>query len=270
MVLLGRKNMVRFGRFVLNFARLDLDNDMAHNGELMVQDIVLSHIPQDRTVVVFDVGANLGKWSFNLMQRALDRGQRNIHIHLFEPSLETYQRLKERVESFPCNDRMHIVGEGISDEPGMADFFVLGAEDGVHSLYSQFLTKQTVGRQEIILNTIDRYCEQQRIASVFFIKIDIEGNDHKALMGARQLLEVQGVQVLQFEYNHRWISPHCLLYDSFELLESCGYQLGKITPKGIEFYPAWDPELETYQEGNYLACLRLWVDRFPNIAWWNS
>ena len=40
----------------------------------------------------------------------------------------------------------------------------------------------------------------------------------------------------------------------FELVQPIGYKLGKVTPKGIEFYEAWDPELETYREGNYVAC----------------
>lgn len=266
----GRKNMVRFGKFILNFARLDLDNHMEQNGELMVQDVVLSHIPHDSEVVFFDVGANLGLWTLNLMRRAIDKGQPNIEVHLFEPAFETREQLKQRLVALSCSTRIHIVGEGISDKPGKADFLVQGIDDGSHSLYRPFLTTKTLVRQKIILNSIDKYCEQQRIDSVFFIKIDIEGNDHNALVGAKQLLETHGIKVLQFEYNNRWISSHCLLYDSFELLESCGYRLGKITPKGIEFYQGWDPELETYQEGNYLACLPSWVDRFPTIAWWNS
>ena len=34
-LLLGRRNLVRLSRFLLNYARLDLPNDMDHNGEVV-------------------------------------------------------------------------------------------------------------------------------------------------------------------------------------------------------------------------------------------
>jgi len=43
-----------------------------------------------------------------------------------------------------------------------------------------------------------------------------------------------------------------------------------VTPKGIEFYEAWHPELETYREGNYVACLSEWTSAFPLVIWWNA
>jgi len=83
------------------------------------------------------------------------------------------------------------------------------------------------------------------------------------------MLEAHRIQVLQFEYNQRWIDSRHYLKDAFELLEPLGYKLGKITPRGIEFYPQWHFELETFREGNYLACLSEHVDLFPQIRWWN-
>ena len=58
----------------------------------------------------------------------------------------------------------------------------------------------------------------------------------------------------QFEYNHRWILGRFFLRDAFELVQAFGYRVGKLTPRGVEFYPGWDPELETFVEGNYVAC----------------
>jgi hypothetical protein len=59
------------------------------------------------------------------------------------------------------------------------------------------------------------------------------------------------------------------LKDAFELLLPLGYKLGKITGKGLEFYPDWHFELESFREGNYLACLPEWSSRFPQVKWWN-
>jgi hypothetical protein len=60
------------------------------------------------------------------------------------------------------------------------------------------------------------------------------------------------------------------LCDAFDLLRPLGYCLGKLTPLGVEFYPAWDPDLETFVEGNYVACSPEIVGRLPSVTWWKS
>ena len=65
-------------------------------------------------------------------------------------------------------------------------------------------------------------------------------------------------------------SPRSFLRDAFELLGPLGYRLGKLTPHGVEFYPGWDAELETFVEGNYLACVPQVAERLPSVVWWKS
>jgi hypothetical protein len=84
------------------------------------------------------------------------------------------------------------------------------------------------------------------------------------------LLAEHRISVVQFEYNHRWISAHFFLRDAFEFLLPLGYRIGKLTPRGIEFYPAWDPDLETFVEGNYIACDQEAATILPTVAWWKS
>jgi hypothetical protein len=84
------------------------------------------------------------------------------------------------------------------------------------------------------------------------------------------MLKRQAIGVLQFEYNHRWIGGRWFLRDAFDLLLPLGYALGKITPRGIEFYDRWHYELETFREANYLACTPSHVPTFPSIGWWNA
>jgi hypothetical protein len=35
----------------------------------------------------------------------------------------------------------------------------------------------------------------------------------------------------------------------------------------VEFYPAWDPGLETFAEGNYVAVAPEAAARLPAVAW---
>ena len=78
------------------------------------------------------------------------------------------------------------------------------------------------------------------------------------------------IDLIQFEYSFRWINARHFLKDAFDFLIPLGYQIGKVTPQGIEFYEEWQPELESFKEGNYLACRGGLWDSFPKVRWWNG
>ena len=60
------------------------------------------------------------------------------------------------------------------------------------------------------------------------------------------------------------------LRDAFDHLTGLGYGVGKLTPKGVEFYPGWEPELETFVEGNYVACSPAAAHSLPAVRWWKA
>lgn len=59
-----------FADFIVRLSRMDMSNDMKSNGELLVQKIVLKHAPTTEKTVVFDVGANVGEWTKNLLEKS--------------------------------------------------------------------------------------------------------------------------------------------------------------------------------------------------------
>ena len=118
--------------------------------------------------------------------------------------------------------------------------------------------------------TLETYAGTAPLDHIWLLKIDAEGHDLAVVRGARELLAQQRVSVVQFEYNHRWIYGRFYLRDAFELLKPLGYSVGKLTPSGVEFYPEWDPDLETFVEGNYIAAAREVAGRLPSIRWWKA
>lgn len=84
------------------------------------------------------------------------------------------------------------------------------------------------------------------------------------------MLERNAIDLVQFEYNRRWIDSRAFLLDAFNELQPYGYALGKVTPRGVETYSAWHPELETFREANYLAWLPGWSDRLSTLEWWGG
>jgi hypothetical protein len=151
---------------------------------------------------------------------------------------------------------------------------VVAPAAGTNSMYPPPVASQTAARQaatrQVETTTLDAYAERSGLARFALVKIDAEGHDLAVLRGARGLLAGHRIAVAQFEYNHRWILGRFFLRDAFELVQALGYRLGKLTPRGVEFYPGWDAELETFVEGNYVACDPGTAAKLPAVTWWKS
>jgi hypothetical protein len=146
---------------------------------------------------------------------------------------------------------------------------VVGPAAGRNSFYP-VLDADRAAQETVVTTTLDSYAEQSGIARFALVKVDAEGHDLAVLRGARALLAEHRIKVAQFEYNHRWVLARFFLRDAFELLLEVGYRVGKLTPRGVEFYPGWDPDLETFAEGNYLACDPEAAAGLPAVTWWKS
>lgn len=266
---MGRRNLARVARFLTNTARRDIGNDMRTNGELLVQNVILQHFPNDRNLVVFDVGANVGEWSAQLLKLGECRGGLNSHLHSFEPVSSTMRALSKNIQHSNLSWEIVLVQKALSDHQCVSQISVVEEHCGINAIIPD--PKQAIKRTERIeLTTVDDYCRENSIDEIGLLKIDTEGHDLLVLRGARRLLEQKGIYVLQFEYNFRWVWSRKTLFDVFEYANEVGYRVGKVTPKGIEFYDCWDAELEKYVEGNYILCRPDWIDRFPQVSWWKA
>ena len=260
---------MRLTRFLDNQARLDIANVISANGEAMLQAKACQHAPASQDLVILDIGANIGEWTLSLFDACAAFGRPNVRVHAFEACRATCAMMEARLDAAHLQDRVAVVRKAVSDHLGAAMLNVFGAGVGINSLHRQY-EKETVRVEEVELITIDEYCRQAAIEHVTLAKIDTEGHDLAVIRGASEMLRRHAIDLIQFEYNHRWIEPRSFLKDAFAFLQPLGYHLGKITPRGIECYSRWHPELETFREGNYLAFVEKLRPFFPRIAWWNK
>jgi len=264
---LGRKNLVRLARLLTNESRLDVPNDPETNGERMVIKHVLENVAP-RKAVVFDVGANIGDWARAAITTAKDLGI-EVCVHAFEPCRDTCDTLAHNLRQDSEDGRVLVNNIAMSSTAGKSNFYSLGDNSGTNSFYPMSGAGQQ--RVEVVdTETIDDYFLRKGISRVHFIKVDTEGHDIEVLYGARKIIEAKKVDVIQFEYNFRWISARRYLKDVFDYFIPLGYSLGKVTPLGIEFYPEWSPELESFREANFLAAVEDLKSTFPRIEWWNA
>jgi FkbM family methyltransferase len=260
---LGRRTVIRAARYVLYRARLDYPNDMTVNGEASLQRWVLGLAPGGE-VHVADVGANVGHWSRSILTAASEAGRAaDLRLHAFEPDASAYERLARALDGAPAT----LSPVALSDRDGTLVLHVVAPAAGTNSLHA---APDATARESVPAVMLDSYAARSGVPGFALVKIDTEGHDLTVLRGADSLLAGHRIAVAQFEYNHRWVFARAFLRDAFDFLAGHGYQIGKLTPKGVEFYPGWDAALETFVEGNYVACTPATADRLPTVSWWKT
>jgi FkbM family methyltransferase len=262
--MIGRRNFYRLSGFLVREARCDAVNDFAKNGEPCVQQTVL-HTARHSPIVVFDVGANVGEWTKCIVGQA-QQESRSVQVHAFEPCKETFEILTNRLREADASN-VTVVNKGCSSSSGTAVMTVYGSGVEINTICEPIGDNPPeMAKEEIQLATVDDYCCSNSIGYIDLLKIDAEGHDCEVIAGAAGMLSSNAIDVMQFEYNWRWIGARHYLRDVFNLLKPFGYAIGKLTSRGIEFYPEWKWEMETFWEGNYIACLPELVQCFPQIG----
>jgi FkbM family methyltransferase len=262
--LLGRRTMLRIGNFLNNEARLDVPNDPATSGELAVQTALIQASPRGRKLCVFDVGANVGHWSRSFLERCVSHGV-EAQIRAFEPNEGTYENLVRNLADWQLEGRVEANRIALSARDEARTFYSSGVNSGVSGFYR---SGDTIAAMTVRATTLDRYCSDHGIERIDFLKIDTEGHDLEVLHGAKAMLEGRRISAIQFEYNQKWMLSRHFLHEVFSYLSPLGLAIGKITPRGVEFYPRWDREIETFREANFLAVEPALRPSFRSIDWW--
>jgi FkbM family methyltransferase len=268
--LLGRQATVRLGRFLLNAGRADGCNAIDSDGELLIARQFLGGVDRNAPICAMDVGANIGDYSAALLEFLLPEGtERPVRWIAFEPFPETAQTLKGRLRPWLDRRVAQIEELALSDQSGVGQLLVLGANEGTNSLVAVADGTDRLPHR-VLLETLDQFCQKQGIDQIDWLKIDAEGHDAAILAGADRMFSSRRIGAAQFEYNWRWVGDRKFLRDVFEMADRWGYRVGKVTYLGLELYDGWRPELETFVENNFLLIRPDLLPRVRTIAPWFS
>ena len=251
--MIARRFAWRMGRALYTRARGEGLNDIASNGEALLQrEFVAWSIRLSGRAVVFDVGANVGQWTLSLIREARrSHASGRIEIHAFEPEDAAFRILDECCERESGDLRVQRARCAMSSSDGEATLHVAGPAAGTNSLHPD-MTSPSANTASVPTCAADSYCEGNGVPEVHFFKSDTEGHDFDVLLGAQGLFDNEGIGLFQFEYNHRWIYSRRYLKDVFEFANDRPYWIGKLTRRGIEIIERWHPELERFFETNYV------------------
>lgn len=236
-----RKTAWRLGRKLYCWGRGDVPNNPGSNGEYWILKHFISHASD--SMVLLDVGANKGAWSLQAI--AVAAAGKSIQLYAFEPSAATREILQRNLSAHPGAE---ICALALSSVEGQADFFTNGIGSGTNSLNPISGTDT----ERVQLSTVDAFTRQRGIESIGMMKVDTEGFDLDVLKGAESSLARGAIELIQFEYNWRWLLNKASLREVFALIQGKPYRLGKLVGESIEFYDDWHFELDRFFENNYV------------------
>jgi FkbM family methyltransferase len=251
---IGRRRLWRLGRLVYSYARREAGNDPERNGEYALHRKLAEFARrQSKPLTVIDIGGFIGYWSSNLLETCRAAGVEKVQLWAFEPSQESRAQLVERLKCASAQYRVTVRPEAVSDACGTAAFDGNSDSAGAQRLLTdEARSDNETPSIQVPVTTLAAFFSSEAIEAADYVKTDVEGFDLRVIHGALPLLAERRVGLLQFEYNHCWITTRSFLSDVFDTAAGLPYRVCKIVPDGIESFAAWHPELETFFDANFV------------------
>lgn len=176
-----RKALNKFSKNEKNFNTKDCFKDMFHI------------LTEPKTI--FDVGA----WEGNTTEKFLSFFP-NSEFFCFEPNHKGYKQLEKKFKDL---ENVHTFELAISDKEGVQDLFQFD-NSPINSLMpfkkntERYINSEIkfLGKSEVTVTTLDKFCEEQKIASIDLLKMDIQGSEIKLITGAENLLKKKKVNLI--------------------------------------------------------------------------
>lgn len=143
---------------------------------------------------IFDIGANVGLYS--LLAASVNS---NAFVYAFEPTPMLQSILKKNILINEI-DNIIVNPVAVSDESG--DIFLNtctggdGSNEGMNFVSHTQVQEVTEVVQAL---TIDDYCQQNGIETIDLMKMDIEGGEFRALLGAQKMLVNKEIRIILME-----------------------------------------------------------------------
>jgi FkbM family methyltransferase len=168
--------------------------------------------------IFIDVGANIGFYSCLAKQAGL-------RVVTIEPLEKNLDYIYQNFLANSWND-IEVLPVGLSDKIGIATIF--GGSSTGPSLIANWAGSSQLFQKNIALTTLDRLVDESFQGKQIFIKIDIEGAEYQALLGAQKTMTMspKPVWVIEICFHEFYPEGHNPYFEkTFQLFWDNGYEI---------------------------------------------
>jgi FkbM family methyltransferase len=173
--------------------------------------------------VILDVGANAGIYSLAALA-----SQPAAMVHAFEPTPEIAARLRATIDLNGL-EKLSVHEVAVSSVNGYATLVRYGGELGTNDGGNFICQDQTKYDGDLVRTVcLDWFREKESIDCIDLLKLDVQGHEYSALMGAKDLISAGRIKTIFMELN--WTgetSAVCPASESIRLLERAGYRFSR-------------------------------------------
>lgn len=202
------------------------------------RNIIIQNLKNKNNVFI-DCGANAGFYSLDVSTKV-----NNVKVYAFEPSIKELNFLKKNLNVNKI-ENTEIIELAVGDQVGKAIFNDTRQEGQSNSSGGGFITETPVlpdKNYEVEIITLDEFFKNKSFSNNtdFFIKVDLEGYDLKAINGAKNFILKYDCNVI-FEFSKMIMKQENYSINDFQFFLNNGFKIfdmyGKtITPKTLEDY----------------------------------
>lgn len=197
-----------------NIGILNYRNAVESGEQFFISSVLKKYLSALPRPVIFDVGANIGKYSLMLSETFP-----GAKIYSFEPNINTFslltQKLNGKAECFN-------IGIGSDESTGRiytySDNAISEHASVFKDVFTTFHRADDLVAIDFKMDTLDKFCERRDIHQVDFLKIDTEGNELNVLKGASRMLSEKKLKIIQFEFGECNVFSRVFLRDFYDLL----------------------------------------------------
>lgn len=204
-----------------------LDDQIVKHG--IIQDWIATKLGEfiNESGIVLDIGANAGLLTLPFAKKHVPKGK----VYAFEPDMENYKQLEKNIE---LNVLSNAIPQFIAlqDDSSIKEieFFHRRAIDGDKLTNRGLSTLEKISLHNVSSDTvqcltIDQFVKQNKLHTVDFIKIDVEGSEYRVLKGGIDSIE-KFCPIIQYEYSPTIdkLTNSNNTNKSFSFLSELGYQ----------------------------------------------
>lgn len=216
------------------------------NGEYKVLESIVKN--SKGSLCFIDGGSNIGNHiiRFNSLVKKY-RISESI-VFAVEPFPSAIEILRKNLSS----TNYKLIDKALGHEIGQTKFY---SDDQAAAGWNSVLPQDSLNTDqpiEVAMTTLDAIIQNNSLKKVNFLKLDIEGYEYNALLGAELALEKGLIDYIQVEYGGTWLQADSSIKKLMILAKKYSYRLYRIRKNDLLSIPSYHFSLDNFAYSNLL------------------